>query len=158
MITRKSSRAIILNKKNEIFLFQYHFDYFIKGNIVWITPGGGLEEGESFDMALEREVFEELGIQINRDYQQIYYRNPVYYLKNGEIAQCEERFFLVYADGNDFSYTNWTESENTRMLDGKWWSADEIKQSDDEFFTNDIIDILNNLSAGQIPMVPIEIA
>lgn len=59
MITRKSSRAIILNSNNEIFLFQYHFDYFADENVVWITPGGGLEEGESFERALYRKLYEE---------------------------------------------------------------------------------------------------
>lgn len=158
MITRMSSRAIILNKNNEIFLFQYNFDYFANGNVVWITPGGGLEDGESFEMALKREVFEELGIQLNQCYKQIYYRNPIYYLKNGEIAQCEERFYLVYLDREEFSYNNWTESERKRMLYGKWWSIDKIQQSGDEFFSSDLINILEKLSNGIIPKEPKEIA
>ena len=156
MIKRKSSRAIILNNNHEIFLFQYNFDYFENGNVVWITPGGGLEEGESFEMALKRELFEELGIQLNQCYKQIYYRNPIYSLKNGKLAQCEERFFLVYLEGKEFSYNNWTESENKRMLYGKWWSIEEIQQSDDEFFSSDIINILDNLSNGKIPKEPEE--
>jgi 8-oxo-dGTP pyrophosphatase MutT (NUDIX family) len=158
MFIRKSSRAIILNKGNEIFLFQYSFDYFADGNVVWITPGGGLEEGESFEMALKRELYEELGIQYNQNYRQIYYRSPVYCLKNGEKIQCEERFFLVYLDVEKIKFNYWTENEQKRMRCGKWWSVDEIKQSDDEFFTRDIIDIMNNLALGNIPLVPYEIA
>lgn len=159
MITRKSSRAIILNSNHEIFLFQFNFDYFAKGNVVWITPGGGLEDGETFDMALKREVFEELGIKLNQCYKQIYYRNPIYSLKNGELAQCEERFFLVYLDGKEeFSFINWTEHESKRMLYGKWWSIADIQQSEDEFFSSDIINILDNLSKGKIPEEPKELA
>lgn len=37
---RKSSRAIVLNKRNEIFLFQYKFDYLAESEAIWITPGG----------------------------------------------------------------------------------------------------------------------
>jgi 8-oxo-dGTP pyrophosphatase MutT (NUDIX family) len=158
MFIQKSSRAIILNKNNEIFLFKYNLDYFADGNVVWITPGGGLEEGESFDMALKRELYEELGIQYSQNCKQIYYRNPVYSLKNGEKVQCEERFFLIYLDVEKFKYNNWTESEQKRMQCGKWWSVEEIIQSDDEFFSRDIIVIMNNLTLGKIPHVPYEIA
>lgn len=158
MITRKSSRAIILNSNNEIFLFEYHFDYFADENVVWITPGGGLEEGESFEMALHREIYEELGVQLNQNYRYIYYRNPIYSLKNGEKAQCEERFFLIHMHGEKFVFNHWTESEQLRMQKGKWWSINEIRHSDDEFFTSDIIKILSNLALGKIPLEPLEIA
>ena len=49
MQTRKSSRAIVLNKQNQIFLFQYTFDFFAEKESIWITPGGGLDDGESFE-------------------------------------------------------------------------------------------------------------
>ena len=158
MIIRKSSRAIILNSQNKIFLFQYNFDYFAGGNVVWITPGGGLEEGETFDMALIRELYEELGIVINKNFKQIYYRHPVYCLKNGEKAQCEERFYLIHLDIEEFTFHNWTESEQERMKRGKWWSVDEIMQSGDEFFTSEIVDMLNNLIKGKIPDEPTELS
>ena len=45
MEIRKSSRAIILNKKKQMFLFQYQFDYLADDEAIWITPGGGLEVG-----------------------------------------------------------------------------------------------------------------
>ena len=54
MKIRKSSRAIVLNNKNQIFLFRYMFDYLADSNTIWITPGGSLEEGESFEEALKR--------------------------------------------------------------------------------------------------------
>ncbi len=47
-------------------------------------------------------------------------------------------------------FNNWTKNEQKRMQYGKWWSVEEIIQSDDEFFTRDIIDIMSNLSIGKI--------
>lgn len=109
-------------------------------------------------MALRRELYEELGIQLKSNYRYIYYRNPIYSLKNGEKVQCEERFFLVYSDGEQFVFNHWTESEQKRMRKGKWWSVDEIRQSNEAFFTRDIIEILNDLALGKIPLEPFEIA
>lgn len=157
MKIRKSSRAIVLNKDNQIFLFRYHFDYLAESKLIWITPGGSLEEGESFEDALKRELFEELGVFWDKDCVEIYYRNPLYTLNTGEVVQSIEKFFLVCMEEEQFSYANWTEGEKQRMLCGRWWSIEEIRQSEDEFFTEDIIRILTELSDRNIPLVSREI-
>lgn len=158
MKIRKSSRAIVLNQDNQIFLFQYNFDYLAESKSIWITPGGSLEEGESFDDALKRELFEELGVFWDKDCLEIYYRNPLYTLNSGEVVQSIEKFFLIRVEEEQFSYDNWTDSEKQRMLCGKWWSIEEIRQSKDDFFTEDIIKILTELSNGNIPLVSRKIA
>ena len=149
--TRKSSRAIVLNKANQIFLFQYRFDYLADSDVIWITPGGSLEEGESFEDALKRELLEELGIKFDEKCLEIYYRNPLYTLKSGEIVQSIEKFFLVCVEDETFAYTNWTDSEKKRMLQGKWWCIEEIQQSEETFFTKDIVRILTELSNNKTP-------
>lgn len=151
MITRKSSRAILLNKQNQIFLFRYTFDFFAEKESIWITPGGALEEGESFEDALKRELFEELAMKLTEPGQYVFYRTPLYELKNGEKVQSEERFYLVHYDDEDFSYEGWSESEMKRMTTGKWWSAEEIKASEEKFFSEDVVEILERLSGGDIP-------
>lgn len=48
MRTRKSSRAILLNEENEVFLFKFEFASLVDSKTLQVTPGGGLENGESF--------------------------------------------------------------------------------------------------------------
>ncbi|MBQ8798140.1 MAG: NUDIX domain-containing protein [Lachnospiraceae bacterium] len=157
MQTRKSSRAIVLNKQNQIFLFCYTFDFFAENDAIWITPGGALEEGESFEGALKRELFEELGIKITAQAPFVFYRTPMYKLKGGETVRSEERFYLVYCDDETFSYNGWSENEMKKMTAGKWWSVEEIKKSSEKFFSEDIVEILERLSAGEILKEPLEI-
>ena len=157
MLTRKSARALVLNKQNHIFLFRYSFDFFQKEESIWITPGGALEEGESFEEALKRELYEEMGMGIKEPAPFVFYRTPLYELKNGEMVQSEERFYLLYCDGGAFSYTGWSESESKRMTAGKWWSVEEIRLSEEKFFSENIVEILERLSKGDIPKEPEEI-
>ncbi|MBO5177505.1 MAG: NUDIX domain-containing protein [Lachnospiraceae bacterium] len=154
MKIRKSARAIVINSKNQMFLFQYMFDYLEDSKAIWITPGGSLEEGESFVDALKREVYEELGVQLTKECPEVYYRNPIYTLKNGEKVQSVEKFFLVVLEEKSFSFDHWTESEKKRMRAGKWWSVDEIEKSEDEFFSKDIARMLKELASRKLPEEP----
>ena len=154
MKIRKSARAIVINNKNQMFLFQYMFDYLEDSKAIWITPGGSLEEGELFEDALKREVYEELGVQLTKESPEVYYRNPIYTLQSGEKVQSVEKFFLVVLDENTFSFDHWTESEKKRMLAGKWWSVDEIEKSEEEFFSKDVVRILKELSGRKLAEEP----
>ncbi len=54
---RHTSRAIIIKNKKLLLVTGHNAGYY------W-TPGGGIEEGESPEQALRREMQEELGVEI----------------------------------------------------------------------------------------------
>ncbi|MFX5835117.1 NUDIX domain-containing protein [Acinetobacter baumannii] len=63
MRIRKSSRLLVINENHQILLFQFtHTNDALAGQSHWATVGGGLEEGETFEQAACRELYEELGI------------------------------------------------------------------------------------------------
>ncbi|MEU3684913.1 NUDIX domain-containing protein [Streptomyces sp. NPDC048405] len=55
---RHSVRAIILDEKDRVLLCRC----VLPGEVVWVTPGGGVEEGGSMHAALKRELHEEVGL------------------------------------------------------------------------------------------------
>lgn len=56
-------RALLLNDKNEILLLKRSSSSSTNPGR-WELPGGKIDSGESFDVALKREVFEETGLSI----------------------------------------------------------------------------------------------
>ena len=59
MIQRKAVRAVIMTPDHRVLLLKLQEP--VTGFQVWITPGGGLEPGESEEEGLRREVAEETG-------------------------------------------------------------------------------------------------
>ncbi|MSQ41501.1 MAG: NUDIX domain-containing protein [Dehalococcoidia bacterium] len=60
-ILRPGARAILLDARDRLLLFRTR----VPGGAVeaWITPGGGLEPGESHEAAARRELWEETGLR-----------------------------------------------------------------------------------------------
>jgi ADP-ribose pyrophosphatase YjhB (NUDIX family) len=60
---RPSSRLLVINENRRVLLFRFeHKRGPLSGQVFWATPGGGLEDGESYEDAALRELFEEVGV------------------------------------------------------------------------------------------------
>ena len=143
---RPSARLLVLDSAGRVLLFRFvHRTGALAGQDYWATPGGAVEEGETFDQAAVRELEEETGIQVPHVGRQVWQREFVLQLADGEHVAADERFFAVSVSDAHVSRDGWSAEEAHVMADHKWWSQDDLVQTSATVWPENLATIIRNL-------------
>jgi len=118
----------------------------------WATPGGAVEEGASFAATAVRELREETGLEAAAAGPQVGRRQFALTLPSGERVMADERFFLVRTSSNAISKKRWTAIERVSMVAHRWWSLDELAQTTETVFPEDLLELVRGAAALQAPL------
>jgi 8-oxo-dGTP pyrophosphatase MutT (NUDIX family) len=156
---RQSSRLVILNERDEVFLF-HHQDVWPAdpANPVlrryWVTPGGGVEPGETWEAAALRELWEETGIDGVALGPWVWSREKEGNLF-GEWMRSVERYYLVRVGDAVVSNGNQLDYEREIYQEHRWWPVPAIQASDEVFYPVGLAGLLAPLVIGEHPATPV---
>lgn len=143
MRRRPSSRLLVVDPAGRVLLFRFvHRHGALAGQDFWGTPGGGLDDGESFEQAAVRELREETGIRVDRVDSPVAERRFPMTMPSGERVLAEERLYLVRVDGPALSRDGWTAEEHETMHEHRWWTVAELEATADTVYPEDLAAIL----------------
>jgi 8-oxo-dGTP pyrophosphatase MutT (NUDIX family) len=125
---RQAARAIVLDAEDRILLVGFEW----RGTMLWETPGGGVDEGETLEQAARRELLEETGLEAAELGPIVWTRTHVEPVGEGRWDGQTESFYLVRA-GPAFEPTPRLSPEALRaegMVAVRWWELDELEATD----------------------------
>lgn len=149
---RKAIRAILITPTAEVLLMRIRPPGL--NDCFWITPGGGIEAGETIETCLRRELDEELGLTQFDVGPLVWLREHTFDWDHQRIRQSEqyhvirvERFEPKMSDANE-----------ARVLQQfRWWHVSELAQTEEQLTPLALAVIVSDYLRHGPPKPPLEV-
>ena len=143
---RPTARVILRNQLGQVFMLHTHFDPEVGLPPRWITPGGGIDEGETAREAAVRELFEETGIHITDEQlgAQVWHTNGRWDWSDGNFHTYEDTFFVVEVSDFDLDDSHWTQDEFRDILETRWWNIADLLATSDSVAPHGLAEFLGD--------------
>ena len=151
---RPTSRVVVLDPSDRLLLLLVE-DPKLQYPRFWITPGGGVEPGESFEQAAERELWEETGIVAPLG--PCVWSRRVVVPFDGRMIDMDERYYVVRVDSAKIAPGRPTTWELEVLTAHRWWSLDELRQTTEVVAPRCLPDVLPPVIVGPYPAEPLAI-
>jgi 8-oxo-dGTP pyrophosphatase MutT (NUDIX family) len=151
---RSTARALLVTPAREILLVRYFAQAL--GRRFWITPGGGIEAGETEREAALREVAEETGFVDAAIGPAVWTRSVPISWGEPPFLQRETYFWTPTARFEPSAAAIPTEAERREIDAYRWWRLEEIETSTERFAPRKLGVLLRELFERGLPAAPIE--
>jgi len=145
---RAASRILLFDEHQRVLLLEARES--ANGHCFWLAPGGGVEPGETFEAAAQRELHEETGLLL--PVQHWVWTRRHTFTWQGRPADQYERFFVARSHNPRIE----PRSADRYVIGHRWWDIREIRESAEEFAPRRLGELLPAIARGEYPDAPID--
>jgi 8-oxo-dGTP pyrophosphatase MutT (NUDIX family) len=117
----------------------------------WLTPGGGIDDGEAIPAAAARELREETGLVLDAEQMGPVVATRVTEFDYGDVAHLQtEWYFAVRVPRFEPQGEGWDELEQRALLEFRWWTVPELAATTERVFPKGLVDAVRAVIAGPV--------
>ena len=147
VIDRRAARVLLVDGAGRALLL-HGGDPARPGDRWWITPGGGLDDGETLAEGAARELFEETGLRVDpAELGDPVWHEITEFSYRARSYRQEQDFFLLRVAEWRVDTAGMDEDEQQTITEHRWWSAAEIEASDEQIYPRELAGLLRRFAA-----------
>jgi ADP-ribose pyrophosphatase YjhB (NUDIX family) len=141
VIARTGGRLLVVDDSERVLLIHERLEH---GGSHWLTPGGGVEDGEHPRDAARRETVEETGIEVDLavDADEVHRTRRTWSWAGIEYDQVDHFYLARVPDGTPFAPAGLTDVERRTLLGTRWWTVTELRATDVVLVPPDLGDVV----------------
>jgi len=124
VIERVGARVILFDQAGRVLLVGVTDP--VDARRVWMTPGGGRDEGETDLDCARRELREETGVSVEDLRGPVFEHEHVFRWAGREYRQ-RERFYVGSMEGSSQGEASPDQIEQDAGMEARWWTLDELR-------------------------------
>jgi 8-oxo-dGTP pyrophosphatase MutT (NUDIX family) len=146
-------RALVVDRSDRLVLFHATL---ADREPWWFAPGGGVDPGESDEVAVARELHEEIGLVVDAASlgPAVWTRDYIFRWKDVDERHLE-RFFLVRIDEHVVDISGLDADEAGIVREYRWWTPNELAGTAERFSPSRLPQLLLPLLDGRLPAEPV---
>jgi 8-oxo-dGTP pyrophosphatase MutT (NUDIX family) len=138
---RLTSRVLLFDRDDRILLFLTAAPD-SSGAARWITPGGGVDPGETHLEAALRELEEETGLRLPTLTGPVWWHDFTVEWDSADHDTGHAEFYTAVVDAFEPSDALWTDEERVEVTAHRWWSLGELLGDRPPFEPAQLIDLI----------------
>jgi 8-oxo-dGTP pyrophosphatase MutT (NUDIX family) len=144
-IARVAARVLLIDEAGRILLF-HGVDPADPQHDFWVTPGGGLDAGESPAHGAARELFEETGLRVDpAELGEPVLRNVVEFSFEGRPYRQEQDFFLLRVPAWEVDTSGFDDVEIRSVDTHRWWTVADLTATTEAVYPDSLPSLLRSL-------------